>query len=170
MLRVRAATEADAEAIVQLTAAGWRAAYPGIVPAELIEKLPIEGWRHDIGAGLRSPEGDAFTRIAELDGEITGYCYVAAPGREEPERSTIAELVAVYVAPEHWRRGAGRALLESAEEKARLPGYTELILWSFEENRGALAFYRALGWSEDGTHRPHRATGVATTRLRRSLT
>ncbi len=43
---------------------------------------------------------DSFTRIAEIDGAPVGYCFVAAPGREEPKGSRIAELVAIYVDPQ----------------------------------------------------------------------
>ena len=48
-LRVRPAEPGDAEAMVQLTASGWRTA-----------------------AGLRSPEGDSFTWVADVDGGPVG--------------------------------------------------------------------------------------------------
>ena len=40
-----------------------------------------------------------------MDGDVAGYCFVAAPGREEPDESKVAELVAIYVDP---RRAGGR--------------------------------------------------------------
>ncbi len=169
MVGVREGELGDAEAIVQLTAAGWRTAYRGIVEPERIAELPISAWRHDVRTGLRSPVADAFTRIAEIDGQIAGYCYVAAPGRDQPEGSPIAELVAIYVAPERWRQGIGRALMESAAAEARRLGYGELILWTFDDNARAKAFYVALGWSPDGAARPHEASGAPTVRLRRVL-
>ena len=100
MVRIREAFPIDTEAIVEVTASGWRAAYPGIVPARHLRDLPISTWRHDVRSGLRAPEGDSFTRIADLDGVVAGYCYVAAPAGGEPEGSRIAELVAIYVEPE----------------------------------------------------------------------
>jgi GNAT superfamily N-acetyltransferase len=169
VVEVREATQADTESIVELTAAGWRAAYPGIVPAERIENLPIAGWRHDIRSGLRAPKADSFTRIAEAGGEVVGYSFVAAPGREEPEASRVAEVVAVYVDPERWRTGVGRALMGSVDEGAAQAGYEELVLWSFEQNERALAFYDALGWEREDLRRPHRASGASTIRLRHSL-
>lgn len=168
-ITLRAAVEGDVEAIVGLTAAGWRAAYRGIVPERLLEQLPVGAWRHDVSHGLRSPLADSFTRIAELEGEAgaAGYCFVAAPGREEPRGSTVAELVAIYVDPGHWRRGVGRALAAGAiEETARL-GYTGLALWTFEANERARAFYRELGWRDDGARRPHQASGTPTIRMLR---
>jgi ribosomal protein S18 acetylase RimI-like enzyme len=169
MIRVREASPIDTEAIVQVTAAGWRAGYPGIVPARHLRDLPIATWRHDIRAGLRSPEGDSFTRIADLDGVVAGYCYVAAPARDEPEGSRVAELVAIYVEPAFWRSGIGSELARAAMAEARARSYEEMVLWTFEDNRRALGFYEALGWRADGARRPHRATGVRTVRLRRRL-
>lgn len=167
---VRAATLEDAERIVELTAAGWRAGYPGIVPQALIEKLPVAAWRHDVSSGLRAPLADAFTRIAELDGETVGYAYVAAPGREQPAGSRVAELVAIYVDPRHWRAGVGRGLAASALAGAGEAGYERMLLWTFEANARARAFYRELGWREDGAARPHRASGTPTIRMSRSVT
>jgi len=166
---VRPAEPADAEAIVQLTAAGWRAAYRSMVPEPMIEQLPMAAWRHDVGTGLRSPVADAFTDVAIADGEIAGYCYVAAPGREEPEGSRVAELVAIYVDPERWRHGVGRALAESAASKAARLGYEGMKLWTFEPNAPAQAFYLALGWRPDGARQPHPASGTPLVGMRRVL-
>jgi ribosomal protein S18 acetylase RimI-like enzyme len=169
MIRVREASPIDTEAIVQVTAAGWRAAYPGIVPARHLRDLPIATWRHDIRTGLRSPAGDSFTRIADLDGVVAGYCYVAAPAGDESEGPRVAELVAIYVEPAFWRSGIGTELADAAMAEARRRSYEEMVLWTFEGNRRALGFYEALGWRSDGVQRPHRATGVRTVRLRRRL-
>lgn len=167
--QVRDATRADTEEIVRLTASGWRVAYSGIVPAERLENLPIAAWRHDISAGLRKPEADSFTRIADIDGEVVGYCYVAAPGRDEPPGSRIAEVVAIYVDPRRWSSGIGRALMESATELAAAAGYEQMTLWTFERNAQARAFYARLGWQRDDERRPHAGTGTPTIRLRHSL-
>lgn len=169
MVRIREAFPIDTEAIVEVTASGWRAAYPGIVPARHLRNLPISTWRSDVRNGLRSPEGDSFTRIADLDGVVAGYCFVAAPAREGPEGSRVAELVAIYVEPAFWRSGIGSELARAAISEARARSYEEMVLWTFEENRRALAFYKALGWEPDGGKRPHRATGVPTVRLRRAV-
>src|SRR5687768_9667266 len=119
MVRIREAFPIDTEAIVEVTAAGWRAAYPGIVPARHLRDLPISTWRHDVRSGLRAPEGDSFTRIADLDDVVAGYCYVAAPARGEPEGSRrLAELVAIYVEPAFWRSGIGGELARAAIAEA----------------------------------------------------
>jgi GNAT superfamily N-acetyltransferase len=167
---VRAATREDAEAMVQLTAGGWRQAYRGMVPDAYIEKLPIPGWRHDISSGLRKPRLDAFSLIAEADGEAAGYCFVAAPGREEPEDSKHAELVALYVDQAHWRAGIGRRLLERAVDRTRELEYRDMHLWTFDANERAKSFYEATGWEADEeAKRPHEASGAPAIRFNLSL-
>jgi ribosomal protein S18 acetylase RimI-like enzyme len=119
--------------------------------------------------GLERPRGHSFTRIAELDGGAAGYCFVAAPGREEAEESRLAELVALYVDPERWRRGVGRTLLDAVLADAESLPYDEIFLWTFAVNEPALALYRAAGFDPDGAERPFVPTGTPTVRLRRSL-
>jgi GNAT superfamily N-acetyltransferase len=51
----------------------------------------------------------------------------------------------LYVAPEHLRHGHGAALLGLAQRTG-----DELLLWTFETNTGARAFYEAHGFRPDG--------------------
>ena len=65
---------------------------------------------------------------------------MAAPGRDEPPDSKVAEVVAIYVDPKRWMQGIGRALMESVTELAAEAGYPEMTLWTFERNAQARAF------------------------------
>ena len=169
MVKVREATPADTEAIVSVTAAGWREGYRGIVKPDRLADLPIERWHHEVGVGLRRPVDDAFSYVAEVDGEFAGYCYVAAPTREPGLSPEVAELGAMYVDPSHWREGIGNALMEAALERlAQLP-YREAILWTFEENERAVAFYERHGWRADGEEKIHQRSGEPAIRMRRPL-
>lgn len=169
MVSVREATPDDTEAIVSVTAAGWRTAYSGIVPAERLAELPVERWRHEVGVGLRRPLGDAFSLVAELDGSFAGYCYVAAPARDSDLDRGVAELVAIYVEPERWRRRAGSALMQAAIERLDELGYDEVVLWTFTENRQAIEFYERNGWRPDGAEKRHPRAGAMTARYRRRV-
>lgn len=169
MIRIREARTDDAAAMAEVNAAGWRAGYRGLVPHDYLEHLPVAQWRREMTEGLRSPRGDSFTRIAELDGEFAGYCFVAAPGREQPGDSRRAELVALYVEPQRWGLGAGGALVEAALAEAAERGYEEIELWTFEGNDRALGLYERHGFSPDGGRRPFAKTGTPTVRLSRRL-
>jgi ribosomal protein S18 acetylase RimI-like enzyme len=153
-----------------VTVAGWRAGYRGIVSPERLADLPIDRWRHEIGIGLRRPVGDAFTYVAEIDGEFAGYCYVAAPSKEPDLGREAAELGALYVDPGHWREGTGDALVRAALDRlAGLP-YTEVVLWTFGENAPAIALYERHGWRPDGARKIHARSGEPAVRFRRPVT
>jgi GNAT superfamily N-acetyltransferase len=170
VIEVREGVVEDAEQMARVNAAGWREGYRGIVPDERLDHLPEADWRRQMTDGLREPRLDAFTRIAEVDGEFAGYCFVAAPGREEPDDSKIAELVAMYVYKRFWRQGIGTALMDQAIRQAASFGrYAELFLWTFEQNQRAISFYRRHGFEPDGAKKPFVPIGTPTVRMRRAL-
>jgi GNAT superfamily N-acetyltransferase len=59
----------------------------------------------------------------------------------------------LYVLPEWWSRGVGRALHDHVLEHLRAAGSTQCHLWALEHNDRARRFYERLGWHEDGTSR-----------------
>jgi GNAT superfamily N-acetyltransferase len=165
-VRVRDAIPDDTDAIVAVTAAGWRTAYRDIVAPERLADLPVARWRQEIQVGLLRPVDDAFSYVAEIDGEFAGYCFVAAPSREPDLGPNVAELVAIYVEPDRWRQGAGAALMNAAMLRlAGLP-YDEVVLWTFKENAPAIAFYERHGWSRDGEGKVHQRAQAEAIRFR----
>jgi GNAT superfamily N-acetyltransferase len=168
-VRVREATPDDTDAIVAVTAAGWRTAYRHIVAPEKLADLPVKRWRHEVRVGLRRPVEDAFSFVAEIDGEFAGYCFVAAPSREPDEGQNVAELVALYVEPDRWRQGAGEALMAVAMDRLSQLPYDEVILWTFEENTPAITFYERHGWSRDGGKKVHPRSGEPAIRFRQRV-
>jgi GNAT superfamily N-acetyltransferase len=169
-VRVRRATPEDTDAIVAVTAAGWRTAYRDIVAPDRLADLPIARWRHEVHVGLRRPVEDAFSYVAEIEGEFAGYCFVAAPSREPDLEPNVAELVALYVEPHRWGQGAGAALLRVAMERLSELPYEEVVLWTFKENASAISFYERHGWRADGDRKVHPRSQAEAIRLRRSAT
>jgi GNAT superfamily N-acetyltransferase len=165
-VRVREANPDDTEAIVAVTAAGWRTAYRHIVAPERLADLPVARWRHEVHVGLLRPVDDAFSYVAEIDGEFAGYCFIAAPSREPDLGPDVAELVAIYVVPERWGQGAGTALMGAAMERLSGLPYDEVVLWTFKENPPAIAFYERHGWSRDGEEKVHQRAQAEAIRFR----
>ena len=56
----------------------------------------------------------------------------------------------LYVDPDKWARGPGRALLARAEEEIAVT-WDDAILWTLEDNPRTRRFYEAAGWRVDGT-------------------
>jgi GNAT superfamily N-acetyltransferase len=89
-----------------------------------------------------------------------GFCSVMRPARDA---SAPVELAALYVAPSRWRRGVGRALVNTA-----LARDEDVTVWVFAQNDRARSFYAALGFVEDGGQAVDPGTGVLEVRVRRT--
>ncbi|HEX5238683.1 MAG TPA: GNAT family N-acetyltransferase [Sphingomicrobium sp.] len=73
--------------------------------------------------------------VAELDGEIAGFAAVVG-----------GELDGLFVEPDLWDRGIGRALVDAATNEARRRGLTLSVI----ANRRARPFYEHCGFAVEG--------------------
>jgi GNAT superfamily N-acetyltransferase len=166
---VRAAKQEDAWAIARVHVCSWQVAYRGLVPDGVLDGLSIEH-RERIWRKLLSESGGAsFTLVAERDGGVAGFCHVAAPSRDDDASDSTCEVTAIYVDPDAWRAGVGRALLDTALSDVRQDGWEEATLWVFAQNVGAHAFYERFGFTRDGAEVQHEPSGQIEVRLRASL-
>jgi len=142
---VRDARPEDAEAIARVRTRGWQAAYAHVFPKEALAGMPTDAVRDYWAGHLASPEPRSAIVVAEAAGDVAGFASVG-PARGE----SGGELYAIYVDPEHWGEGLGRALIAAAEEQLAEAGFAEAILWVLGENPRARRFYEAAGWEYDG--------------------
>ena len=140
---VRDATSGDADAIERIRIRGWQVAYRHLYPPEELDGLDIDArrWRRR----LEHPPLGWSTFVAGDGGQLLGFASVG-PSRDE---DGLGELYAIYVDPEAWSRGVGRALLARAEEQLAAE-WAEATLWVLEDNPRARRFYEAAGWRPDG--------------------
>ncbi|GAA0300745.1 GNAT family N-acetyltransferase [Halarchaeum salinum] len=94
----------------------------------------------------RLADDETATYVGREDGALVGYVSAElrgpAPIFEAVRECHVSDL---YVDPDTRRRGAGRALLEAAEEWGRLHDCAHLDLNVDADNEGALALYEAAG-------------------------
>jgi GNAT superfamily N-acetyltransferase len=74
--------------------------------------------------------------------------------------------MAIYVRPDVWGSGVGKALLRTALLRLRIVGLVETVLWVIEENRDAFGFYEKLGFQPDGARRVQKMLGRSTRIIR----
>jgi GNAT superfamily N-acetyltransferase len=81
------------------------------------------------------------------------------------------ELASIYLLPEAWGCGSGRALMARAVGAMREAGYASAVLWVLVGNERARRFYEIAGWSCDGAEKSERfgSATLTETRYRRSL-
>lgn len=159
MVTVREATAADADAIGDVHAATWRAAYAGVLPEEAFDPAARRrSWR----AYFVDPWAGSVVLVAEDDGEVVGFANLGSCREEEQ----AGELFAIYVQPRSWDTGAGRALIQRGEELLREAGFREAVLWVLEGNERAERFYRLAGWTHDGGRKTEEFQGAVLTEVR----
>jgi ribosomal protein S18 acetylase RimI-like enzyme len=168
-LQVRRAVPEDAAAIAAVHVRTWQVAYRGLVADELLDRLSVAQreavWRETL-AGEQPPA----VLVATSDGVVVGFCAVAAPSRDGDADERVAEIEAIYVDPDLWRAGVGRALMKSALADLRAAEWHAVTLWVLAENHQARDFYAHFGFEPDGAETAHESSGLTEVRLRAPLT
>ena len=157
-MQVRRAQPKDAAAIAKVHVAAWQAAYKGLLPDTFLASLSIEererGWQQT----LRYPERAVF--VAEQEGETVGFASFGKCRDADKDSDTTAELMTIYALPEVWGQGIGRALWQAVLKAMLEEGFLETTLWVLEGNDRALRFYKAAGFTLDGTQKTEEWNGV----------
>jgi len=121
-----------------------------MVPQALLDSLSVDQragrWREQL-ADLDPPRSVCL--VAEEGGEVIGFARTN-PSRDADADDGTGELAAIYLRPDHWDRGVGRALLVAAAAQLAAAGFRTATLWVLTANERALAFYERSGWAADG--------------------
>jgi len=139
---IRPGTPDDAEGVARVQVETWQAAYANALPSEQLQALSVED-------AVRRHRTGPPALVAERGEEILGFVDVGS----SRDPGTDGELFAIYVHPEHWGTGVGRALIEAGEAELRKLGHEDAILWVLDDNPRARRFYELAGWSLDGAAR-----------------
>ncbi|MGW5671099.1 N-acetyltransferase family protein [Micromonospora sp. NPDC003776] len=154
MFTIRREEPDDAEAVARVHVHSWQTGYAGIMPDEVLRRLNPAAWaqrRRDLGTA--DPEHPFTTLLAEADGTLAGFV-TFGPYRNNQDRGDLdpkyGEILAMYLEPDWWGRGAGRALFAAARAGLAERGWTEYRLWVLADNVRARRFYERAGLSPDG--------------------
>ena len=142
-MQVREAVLADAHDVAKIHVQTWQAAYRGIVAESYLDGLSVEArevnWRRAIESG--KPSILVADDVNDLLGWIAfGRC------RDSDKLSNVGEIEAIYVAPQNWSTGVGRALWLAARERLRAAGFSSVTLWVLARNERAKKFYASAGF------------------------
>jgi GNAT superfamily N-acetyltransferase len=114
---------------------------------QLRASLEWEDYREQLSANpgvVRLPDEHlALAEVAELDGRLAGFSVLLPPESAGGD----AELDGLFVEPQAWGRGVGRALLEAAADRAGGLGAGGLHVVA---NPRAVGFYAACGFVAAG--------------------
>jgi len=135
---VRPAVARDAKAIAQVHVATWHAAYKDLMPADYIEKMTLQKRQAYWSEAIEFGEPQVLV-ATDGDGEVVGFVGFDR-SRDPKTRATVGEIWALYVLPEHWRKGVGLALWDGARDGLKDEGCTQVTLWVLLGNERALEF------------------------------
>ncbi|NCC21676.1 MAG: GNAT family N-acetyltransferase [Alphaproteobacteria bacterium] len=148
MTTIRAARTEDAEALAALEAVCFPAGLYGVCLR-----------RRDF---LNYGRAKSYRLL--VDNALGGYVAIwLRPGRR------TARLVSIAVHPDRQGRGLATALMDSAENEARLMGAWRMSLEVREDNLRALQLYRIRGYGDEGRLPHYYEDGMAAVRLTRVL-
>ena len=147
-IAVRPAGPDDAATIARLHVDSWRATYRGIVDDAYLDALDVRARSAVWDERLADPAPAMRTLVAETDGRVVGFA-TTGPSRDDDAAPRTAEVQAIYVTPDAWGTGAGRALMNAAIDV--LGGaYDRVTLWVLQDNTSARRFYERAGFTADG--------------------
>ncbi len=156
--QLRPAEPRDAEQIASVRVSTWQAAYRGLLPSAYLDALDpqheVDRRRAQIRAG--SPRTGCL--VCETEGLVDGFSSFG-PGRDV-DLKTLGEIYALYVLPQFWGTGRGRALLGEALRRLHSAGFRQATLWLLKGNQRAARFYQAAGFIPAGARKTVSLPGV----------
>ena len=139
----------DALPVATVHVRSWQRAFVGVFPQPLLDGLdPVR--RAASYSSAANPENVTF--VAESDGNVVGF---ASGGPERADQPTeggqsVGEVYAIYVDPDRWSGGAGRALMDATVSDMRNRGRTRVVLWTARDTPQSHRFYERYGFRRDG--------------------
>jgi ribosomal protein S18 acetylase RimI-like enzyme len=132
-VQVRAAEEADLDALARIWHDTWHEAHAHLVPAELTRLRTLENFRERLKAALSQ------VRVTGPPGEPVGFCIVKGD-----------ELDHLFVSAAARGSGAAAALVADAEIRLAQAGVETAWLACAIGNERAARFYEKCGWRRVG--------------------
>jgi ribosomal protein S18 acetylase RimI-like enzyme len=147
--QIRAARSADALCLAALSTQVFLDTYAtdGINPDHANE---VKDHHAEEVFGVRLKEPEVEITVAELNGNLVGFIDVQY-GSTCPASSVIGpEVLRLYIQQPFQNKGLGHALLEHAEESARVQEAEAIWLTTWVANTRAVAFYPRVGYKRVG--------------------
>jgi len=141
MFEIRMATPKDALGITIVNVYTWKTAYPGLMPAAMIDEriATLPSRAEKIKETLLS---GSECLVATVDEVVIGFCRLGASRNDLYPQD--GEIYAIYVLKGFSGTGVGRALLNAGMDVLRSHGYRSLVLNCLQGNPSR-GFYEHMG-------------------------
>lgn len=151
---VRAATVRDAPELAALHTRSLQAAYQGLLPQDLLDRLDRHDSQERWEQAARNAEWPkAGVMVAVPGPQMVGFMRFTPTRDDGEDTALVAQIRQIYIAPEVWGKGLGKRLLSTALARIAASGYAQATLWVLDTNSRARRFYERCGWTQDGAAR-----------------
>ncbi|WP_271853571.1 GNAT family N-acetyltransferase [Planococcus maritimus] len=133
---IRTGTPADIESVREIAHISWNDTYEGIIPSPIQQKFLEQSYSTPM---LEMRMERTILLLAEQDGQAVGFANFT-----KVDEDGDAELIAMYMKPEHQRSGFGKQLL--SDGLSRLKGGQQLFVYVESDNQKGRNFYEANGF------------------------
>ena len=143
-IEIRSIRQGDEKSLAYIQTESWRVAFTGIISQEELAKatdIAVVEERYARALAVDPPTGvllfvDAQPHCMAIWGKCRGEIC--------PDS---AELICIHSLQDNWGRGYGSITMERILADMKESGYTEAVLWVFEENLRARRFYEKHGFA-----------------------
>lgn len=132
-MQLRDASADEVDRLARIWYDGWQDAHAAILPEELARLRTLESFHERLLARL------ATTRVAEIEGGVTGFCTLNGD-----------ELYQLFVTASARGSGVAAALVADAEQRLAEAGVETAWLGCAIGNDRAARFYEKCGWRRTG--------------------
>lgn len=161
---IRKVGRGDEKTLAYIQTESWKAAFAGIVPADLLEKCTeISRAENMYSCLLDENKGNGY--ILEVDNQA--HCIAYWDASREKDMSGYAEIICIHSLQDKWHHGYGSQMMKQILFDIKESGFDRVMLWVFEENIRAINFYKKHGFSANG--RSQKALGAVEIMYERNL-
>ena len=141
---IRKVQQGDANALAYIQTESWKAAFAGILDAETLTKCTNADRATAMYQRLLdAKKGNGYLLLVDENPHCIAYWDAA----RDVEFTGKAELICIHSLPNNWHKGYGSMMMNRVLKDIKEAGYSEVVLWVFQENLRARAFYEANGFA-----------------------
>lgn len=140
---IRKVMQGDENALAFIQTESWKAAFNGIVQEDLLARCTeLDRVKNMYRQLLIEEKGKGY--LLEVNGKP--HCIAYWDSTRESDMSEYAELICIHSLQDNWHKGYGSKMMERILDDVRDMGFPKIMLWVFEKNYRAIAFYKKYGF------------------------
>lgn len=137
-IELRRAITGDEKTLAYIQTESWKAAFSAILSPEELERST------DFEKAEKMYQNVLNRHSVHMVIEFVDqhpHCIAGWGQNRSNLGSNVAELICIHSLCDKWRQGYGSIMIQHVLDEIKAEGYSEIILWVFEENLRARRFY-----------------------------